>query len=305
MVNYLKRLIILVIKLLGLHTSKMASAYLNVHISIILKEINKGNIKPLNVFGNYLFWRSSLIKLKSRVGDNLIYDINIDDLNFRMTFHNYSLGYAINERIEGIREPSTTAAIRSIVREGSNILELGGCYGYFTNIMSNCTGKNGKVVSIEGTPNNFNIIKDNVKLNKLDNVELHQVFISDDSGNSEVCFDIDERSPYGVLDTIRNGEPFENLENKIVVPCVKVSSFLDEIDFIPDHIFMDIEGCEIDVFQDFARGYLKNNRPTIVFEIHEMFYSQEKNLNFIKSILNENNYYFRHDTDNLICFPNR
>ena len=91
----------------------------------------------------------------------------------------------LNERIDGIREPSTISIINSTVKNRSNVLELGGCYGYFTAIMAKCVGKSGKVVSIEGTPNNFKILSKNVEINNLNNVELHQVFLrADEKGGS-------------------------------------------------------------------------------------------------------------------------
>jgi len=250
-----------------------------------------------------LIWRYSLTRLKSRINDEFVYDIKVDDLDFKMTFLDYPFDDPISQRIEGIREPSTTSIIRAIVREGSNVLELGGCYGYFTTIMANCVGKSGKVVSIEGTPNNFEILSKNMKLNNLNNVELYQLFIIADEGGGNVFFGSEERHAYKVIETLRQEESFNNSEDKVAVPCIQVTSFLDDIDFKPDCIFMDIEGSEIDVFQDFSNGYLKKARPTVVFEIHEGFYSNGKDLNFIKNILKANNYYYRRVQGNLVCLP--
>ncbi len=249
-------------------------------------------------------YRKLIKRIKyNRYKSNYVFDITSDDLCFKMTFLDYYLNDYIIERIEGRREPETNAIIRSIVSEESNVLELGGCYGYFTTIMANCVGKSGKVVSIEGTPNNFEILSKNMKLNNLNNVELYQLFIIADEGGGNVFFGSEERHAYKVIETLRQEESFNNIEDKVAVPCIQVTSFLDDIDFKPDCIFMDIEGSEIDVFQDFSNGYLKKARPTIVFEIHEGFYSNGKDLNFIKNILKANNYYYRRVQGNLVCLP--
>ena len=116
-------------------------------------------------------------------------------------------------------------------------------------------------------------------------------------------FDSEATHVYKVIETLRQKESFINIEDKVAVPSVQLSSFLSEVNFIPDHIFMDIEGFEVDVFEDFSQGYLNRNRPTIVFEIHEDAYATGKDLNFIMDILKANNYYYRLDKDNLICLP--
>ena len=93
----------------------------------------------------------------SKYKQNHIFDIVVDDMSFHMTFLDYDLYPEIIARIEGRREPETTATIKSLVRRGGKVLELGGCYGYFTILMAKCTGPGGKIVSIEGTPNNYRI----------------------------------------------------------------------------------------------------------------------------------------------------
>jgi len=42
---------------------------------------------------------------------------------------------------------------------------------------------------------------------------------------------------------------------------VRLSSFLNEIGFKPDYVFMDIEGFEVDVFKDFGCDYFVKHRP--------------------------------------------
>ena len=281
----------------------MARKDFNIPLVRINSEIDQGNIKALNINGGYLIRRSSLVRLKSIINDGFIYEIKVDDLSFNITFLDYPLDDAINERIEGRREPSTTAIIRALVREGSNVLELGGCYGYFTAIMANCVGKSGRVVSIEGTPNNFNILSKNMKLNNFNNVELHQVFIREDENSGNVYFDSEDKNTYKIIEILSQGKEFKNIEDRVAVPCARLTLLLDAIDFKPDHIFMDIEGSELDVFQDFSGEYLRRNRPTIVFEIHEGFYSDGRDLNFIKGVLQANDYYYRRVQGNLVCLP--
>lgn len=236
----------------------------------------------------------------SRFKPGHIFDISVDDMSFKMTFMDYKLGETIIERIEGRRERETTATIKSLVQNGSKVLELGGCYGYFTMIMSKCAGPEGKVVSIEGTPNNCQILNENIRLNNITNVSVYNLFVT--SKSTSVSFNSQDRHPYDAIDRIERQEN-SNSENYIAVPSVRLSNFLQEIDFIPDYIFMDIEGFEVEVFEDFSGGYFKSNRPVIVFEVHNPYYKEGKNLSFIEDILKQNSYTFRRIAGNMICFP--
>lgn len=230
-----------------------------------------------------------------------IFDIKVGDMAFAMTFMDYRLGRAIIERIEGRREPKTTAIIESLVTNGSKVLELGGCYGYFTIIMSKCAGPNGKVVSIEGTPNNYEILTENIRINNIRNVEAYNFFIT--SKSSETHFGLEDKHPYNAIERLETQGESTLGENWVSVPAIRLSEFLEDINLSPDYIFMDIEGFEVEVFEDFSDGYLRSNRPVIVFEVHRLFYKGTKDLSFIKGVLEQNKYYFRRVAGNLVCFP--
>lgn len=237
---------------------------------------------------------------------NHVFDINVNDMSFKLTFSDYKLDDAIIERIEGRREPETTAIIKSLIRKGAKVLELGGCYGYFTTIMSRCAGENGKIVSIEGTPNNNRILTNNVCLNNLNNVDIYQYFIT--SKAPIVYFNPEDRGPYNAINRLGNSGAHSKSNhsknsNYVTVEAKQLSQILSDINFTPDYIFMDIEGFEVDVFEDFSEGYFRLNRPIIVFEIHEVFYKNGKDLNYIMEILKDNDYYYRQIGGNLICFP--
>lgn len=229
-----------------------------------------------------------------------VFNINFDDVNFKMTFLDYPLGRSIIQRIEGRRELETVSIIRSIVKRGSKVLELGGCYGYFTAIMSNCVGPDGKVVSIEGTPNNYRILVENIRINNIGNVETHNVFVT--TKKEKAYFDNKEKHPYNAISRLKDSQGEEE-EQLISVPTIKLSTFLPRINFTPDYIFMDIEGFEIDVFEDISKAWLINNRPLICFEKHLHFYKKSKGLSFIFSVLQRHNYHYRQIANNVVCFP--
>ena len=236
----------------------------------------------------------------AKLGPGHIFDIQVDDLAIKLTFLDRPIGPAILERIQGRREPTTVTAIRALVRPGARVLELGGCYGYFTNIMAACAGPDGKVVSIEGTPNNYRILKRNIELNNLKNVDAYNLFITDKADH--VTYGQKDHDPYQAIERLGNART-SDAQEEVAVQTVRLSEFLKKHAFDPDYVFMDIEGFEIEVFKDFDARYLAKHRPVFVFEIHEMFYKGEENLEWIKRILDKHEYYYRKDGSNLLCFP--
>lgn len=261
----------------------------------IKKAVGKRARRTMRVWAQrYAMWKYS------KYPPGHVFDVAVDDMRFRMSFRDYKLDYPIVERIEGVREPTTTGIIKALVHPGARVLELGGCYGYFTAIMALCAGESGRVVSVEGTPNNFRILSENIALNGFKNVLLYNAFISSEARH--VHFHDYEKHPY---DAIRRIKQCANPEAGMTgVRAVKVTEFLRDIDFIPEYIFMDIEGFERDVFSDFAAArYLERHRPVIVFEIHPMYYPAGQGLPFLVEQVTRFSYDCRRNQTNMICLP--
>ncbi len=299
----MKKIIELILAVMGLYNFSFIINVLKIPQTIILNEIKNNNLKYYLFFGKKFFLKKDILNLKQRIKKNYVIDIKVDDLNFKMSFLNYDLSdRGITERINGIREPNTVTAIKSLVKNNSKVLVLGACYGYFTNIMSKMCGQNGMVVSIEGLPQNYNILVNNIKLNNLNNVRTYNFFVTNKLiNNNEMRFKKNSTNPYYEIDKL-NSNFLEDIKNDYdVVPVVKLSNFLNQINFNPDVIFMDIEGFEVDVIEDLKENYFHKKKPNIVFEIHQYFYKNNKSLEYLKSILQSANYNVRLDKDNLIC----
>ena len=292
-----------ILSLFGIYSMSYAFKKFQISQFILKKELAK-TLPSFSLLGRYFFFKKNLQNLQFKLSNNYIYNIKVDDFKFRLTFLDNKLNKAICQRIEGIREPTTVTAIKSLVKKGNKVLELGSCYGYFTSIMSLCTENKGKVVAIEGLPNNYKILKKNIQLNKFKNVFAYNYFLSNNPKSEFIYFDKLTDNPYGgIKNYLSNKKNSFDIKKNNCVKVIRLSNFLNKIKFHPDNIFMDIEGFEIDVLEDLCKNYLRKKRcPTIVFEIHRTFYKKKKNLNHIKSIL-RSRYNYREDSGNLICIP--
>lgn len=253
--------------------------------------------KYIPLFYNNLYWWAKVRKYE-KLGPDYVYNIKIDDFEYKLSFGNQPIGPAIVQRIEGRREPETMAIYRTLVKPGSKVLELGACYGEFTVLIDKLVGRDGRLVSVEGTPNTFSILENNVKINKLTNTEIHQLFIT--NSNNSVIFGLDDTHPYDAINKLKEKDN-NILSDFIDQKKSTITHFLDQIKFFPDIIVMDIEGFEVDVFEDlFLNDNNTKYRPEILFEIHEDFYS--KGLDYIREILTDAGYHIVKISGNMLCY---
>jgi FkbM family methyltransferase len=72
----------------------------------------------------------------------------------------------------GICEPEVVCAMERIVREGDTVIDGGANIGFFTIYLAQLVGPKGNVIAIEPGQNNIWKLEENVRLNKLKNVEI-------------------------------------------------------------------------------------------------------------------------------------
>ena len=69
--------------------------------------------------------------------------------------------------------------VRYLVKSGDSVIDIGANIGIYTKILSELTGPNGHVYSIEPFPSTFDILYYNIRKLSLDNVEPINVAVSD------------------------------------------------------------------------------------------------------------------------------
>lgn len=215
----------------------------------------------------YRLYRRARIRKYKKFQRGHVFDVNVYGTGFKMSFLDLPMDLYIVERIEGRREPETTAMLKSVIRPGSTVVELGSCYGYFTNIIAEAVGPGGRVLAIEGYRPFYEVLVENLELNSRTNVIPRFVMLGNDG------------------DTVR------------------LSSILSEEKLKPDFIFMDIEGCEIDIFEDMEEFQGFDSHPIIGFEMHPQFYTEGRGLDWIESCLKRHGYRWSTIGTNYLCQP--
>lgn len=215
---------------------------------------------------------------------------------YKMYVDTRDVGIASHLMLEGYWEMWVTAAMMQCIRRGSVVADVGANLGYFTLLMADLTGAEGRVLSFEPNPNLASRVQKSIAVNGFGGfTDFHPVALGGADG--EVEMEIDDSMPGGgraihddekaaktkkakteLLETLAPvmsssdyyaGKPAKKAKAaeapKPTVPMVPVKRF-DSIDHALDVEFMkiDVEGFEPYVWSGMTR-LLERGRPLTIF----------------------------------------
>lgn len=159
----------------------------------------------------------------------------------------------------GIWEPQVTQAVRSIIRPGMTVVDVGADIGYFTLLFASLA-KPGTVVAFEPIPSAHQMCKGNLERNGIANVmmldcalgrETRTVILREPLNLSRIDLHSVGRSPGDIEVSLRR---FDDLWAELALPRV-------------DAVKIDVEGAEHEVLLG-MEGTLRRDRPLLIVEVH-------------------------------------
>jgi FkbM family methyltransferase len=159
-------------------------------------------------------------------------------------------------------------------REGNVIVDVGAHIGAYTIIGSKRVGPNGKVVSIEADPDNFDILNKNIQLNKLSNViALNYAVYSEEkriklylpSGGEEESY-----TKYNTImsDRAHGDEKFVEVKANTLDYLLLSNTIKQEEEV--NWIKIDVEGAEYEVLKGAKDIISKSTDITLLIEVHNL-----------------------------------
>jgi len=183
------------------------------------------------------------------------------------------------------REPICTDYLMNsgIVKEGDVVLDIGANIGYYALIESQLVGNHGRVYASEPVLDNFELLRANVKINHLENVQTFPFAFGEREGKSRIY--VSQSANLCAFDRNAVGGKIVGVQE---VPMTTTDTFLENRGF-PDLIRMDVEGYEYEIIKGMLKTLKRNVK--ILVELHPPFLSQK--LNEILRILVQNNFKVR------------
>jgi len=212
-----------------------------------------------------LFWRMNFFlknrksaKISRQLG-NGVKSVIVDSKNGILAVDPRDLEVGYKLRNYGSYGLDEITRINQLITTKSNVLIVGAHIGSLViPIAKNCN----KVVGIEANPNNFNLLKTNIHLNKAENVSIHNIAAS--SKQETIKFQMNIVNSGGSKRLPKNNEYMYRYDNPevIEVQAHSLDDYLDENNF--DLVLIDIEGSEYFAMQGMTK--ILANCHTLIVE---------------------------------------
>jgi FkbM family methyltransferase len=142
---------------------------------------------------------------------------------------------------------------------GDIVIDVGAAFGFYTILASKRVGQRGRVVAIEPQPDSFEMLKKNIKLNKLTNIVTLNYAVSSRKTTLKL---------YSSYSTIQERDG-QSLQSYIEVSADNLDNLLRQLDIDEvNWVKVDVEGAELEVLKG-AVGILSRSRDIALFvEVH-------------------------------------
>lgn len=164
--------------------------------------------------------------------------------------------------------------------KGGVFIDIGANIGKYTIIMGKKLKNNGQVIAIEPEPNNFEILKKNIRFNKLGNIIPLKLACSSKKEKTDLYF---AKFGSGGHSLCKDSKHIG--KDKIKIQTKRLDNILSELNIKKINLIkIDVECAEAEVLKG-ATNTLKKYHPKIIFEAWS-----EKYLKKVEDILNPFNY---------------
>jgi len=157
-----------------------------------------------------------------------------------------------------IYEPNQTEIVKKYVREGDIVIDIGAHVGYYTLLMAQLVGENGKVYSFEPDPVNFQLLKKSVEINGFENVVLIQKAVSNITDKVKLFLGDDDSAINRIYDA-KLGDAKESID----VDSVTIDEYFKENDELINFIKLDSEGSEVKIING-MKQFLSRNKELVM-----------------------------------------
>lgn len=146
------------------------------------------------------------------------------------------------------REAATMNKFKSLISEGSTVIEVGGHIGFITQYFAKLVGASGRVIVFEPGTNNLRYIEKNT--HELANVFLERKAVSNVAGRASFYEDSTTGQNNSLLSDYKGVDSTAKSHNekpsRVVteVETIRLDDYLDAKGIKPDFIKIDIEGYE-------------------------------------------------------------
>jgi FkbM family methyltransferase len=177
----------------------------------------------------------------------------------RINLHGSAVAFAT-----GAAERPVQDALARELHEGATVFDIGANVGFVTLVAARLVGPSGRVVAFEPVPENAEAIRENLALNAIDWVELHETAVGRTGGSARMI--VSDVSAFSRLETVNVPT---GARERIDVSVTSIDEFMSlGAAPVPDLVKIDVEGAELEVLEGMRRT-IAEHRPVILCEVHD------------------------------------
>ncbi len=147
--------------------------------------------------------------------------------------------------------PDLTRTFKQKIRPGMIVLDVGAHIGYYSLVSSRLVGKRGKVYAFEPEQENYNYLKENLRLTPHKNITIEKKAISINNDDLKLYISFDNPSDHQTYSDKTGREAHK-------IKAVSIDEYLQKENYKADFIKMDIQGFEAQVLPGMKKTLMKN-----------------------------------------------
>ena len=191
-------------------------------------------------------------------------------LNFSMFLNPFDKGISRTLILFGEREIDHLIILKKILKKNMRIFDIGANIGYYILLQRQFISKSSKIIAIEPLKDNVDLLNLNLKLNNENNITVLHGGVSNTTGKKNFY-----KSTHSNLGTF-NPLKIKSKKDFISIKTFKLTDLFNKF-FYPDLIRMDVEGHEVEIFDNIVKNKLKKY-PMICFETHLSKYQNDNRM---------------------------
>ncbi len=149
--------------------------------------------------------------------------------------------------------------LQGLLKEGSNVVDIGANLGYYAVIAAKRVGPKGKVVAFEPEPVNFELLQKNIRLNNFQNITAVQAAVADKISTMKLYVDKTNSLCHRMY-AVGSGDM------QVDVQVTTLDDYLHAHPMRVDVIKMDIEGFEPFALRGMRKTLESNNEIKVLCE---------------------------------------
>lgn len=178
-------------------------------------------------------------------------------------------------------DPQEMAFLKCYLRRGDRVIDAGANVGVYTLFLASLVGPEGHVLAFEPDPKAADRLRENIRLNALENVTVRQSAVSNFVGSADFTQGADGGN---ALYSVRT---YDRPPQQVEVTTLDVEIDGDSYQFCK----MDIEGAEWDALKGTAESLGRANPPVWLIELSEKLQAKVgATVSHIEAWLNERGY---------------